>query len=141
MNLVRKSPHQLHHFFDDFFHDAFSTNEISNQKISPIKIDLYEEADGYILEAEMPGFKNDEVKIEVKDGILKLEAEKNIEEEKKEKNYFYKERRYGKFQRTFHLQNLVDEEKIGAKLKDGILRVEMHKKEEKKARGVTVTVD
>ena len=80
---------------------------------------------------DIPGFKKDEISVETKDGYLTITAEKKdeVNEDDKEKNYIRRERTYGKYQRSFYLGDL-DEENIDASFENGMLKIEVPKKEE-----------
>ena len=101
-------------------------------------VDLYEKDDHFIIKAELPGIKKDDIKVDLKDRVLTLSGERTYDNEVKEENYYRRERSYGKFQRAFTLPVDVDSEKIKAEFKDGVLQIEVPKPEDKKAKRVTV---
>jgi HSP20 family protein len=72
--------------------------------------------------------------------LLTLKGERKVEKEVKEENYHRIERAYGTFQRSFSLPASVDQEKISAKLKDGVLEVTLPKREQAKPKQITVSV-
>ena len=113
-------------YLDDIFDDF-----ISARKEQHMKCDIYEKGGIYHIEMDIPGFKKDEISVETKDGYLTITAEKKEEanEDDKEKNYIRRERTYGKYQRSFYLGDL-DEEKIDASFENGMLKIEVPKKEE-----------
>jgi HSP20 family protein len=108
---------------DDFFNDAMPMRVLRNDTF---KIDVREENDTYVVEADLPGFKKDNIRLSYEDGDLTIEAK--AEEEKKEdkKTYLHRERRQCQMRRTIHLGEL-DPDKIEASLKDGILTITAHK--------------
>lgn len=77
--------------------------------------------DAYVINVELPGVKADDVHVSVHDHVLTLKGEKTSEHEEKGKSYFFSERRYGAFQRSFRLPPDVSEDEISADFKDGIL--------------------
>ena len=96
--------------------------------------DIYLKDGVYHIEMDIPGFKKDEIKIECNQGNLTITAEKSdSEEEKEEKKYIRRERVYGKYQRSFYLGD-IDEENIEASFDHGTLSVVIPKKEEKDTR-------
>jgi len=101
-------------------------------------VDLYEKDDHFMITAELPGVDKNDIKIDLKDRLLTLSGERTYDNEIKEENYYRRERSYGKFQRAFTLPADVDSDKIKAEYKDGVLRIEVPKPEEKKAKQVTI---
>ena len=110
-------------YLDDLF-DNFITSRDNNN----MKCDIYEKGGNYHIEMDIPGFDKNDISIEVKDGYLTISAEKNEEDNKEEKNYIRKERRYAKYERSFYLGDL-DSENIEAEFNNGILKVTVPKKE------------
>lgn len=102
--------------FDDFKED--------------MKCDIYEENGVYHIEADIPGFNKDDIKVELNKGTLTITAQKEEHDEDKSKKYIRRERTfYGKFQRSFYLGE-VDEENIEAAFENGILKISLPKKSE-----------
>ena len=86
-------------------------------------VDIYESNDSVVVKAELPGVEKDQISVEVKDGILSLRGERKFEKEVKEESYHRIERSYGSFQRSFSLPVSVDQEKVTAQFKNGVLEV------------------
>jgi HSP20 family protein len=86
-------------------------------------VDVAETNEGYLLNAELPDVKKEDVKLAVQDGVLTLSGERRAEKEEKGKRYFRVERSYGRFERSFTLPTAVDENKITASFQNGILHV------------------
>jgi HSP20 family protein len=101
-------------------------------------VDIEETADHYLVRAELPGMKQDEIKITVEDNRLVVRGEKRREEEKSGTNYHRVERVFGQFERAFTLTHAVRQDKIEAMYKDGVLEVQLPKAEEAKAREIPV---
>jgi len=76
-----------------------------------------------VKKAELPGMKREDVDVSLKDGVLSISGERKEEEERKAENYLVKERRYGSFSRSMTLPEGVDESKIKASFKEGLLEV------------------
>ncbi|MFP4661820.1 MAG: Hsp20/alpha crystallin family protein [Halanaerobiales bacterium] len=110
-------------FFSDFFNNFGSLQETS---LNQFKVDIKEDDNIYLIQAELPGVDKDNIDIELNDDYMTISAvnEEIIEEEKE--NYIRKERRTGKFQRCFNIKN-VNTEEIDAKYEDGILEVKLPK--------------
>ena len=105
-------------------------------------VDVREEKDGYVIEAELPGYSEKDRKLELKDGILSLSTAKR-EEEKEEaegRRWIRRERREFSFERSFELPEEADGERIEASFKDGLLTVRLPKKPETAPRLVPVKV-
>jgi HSP20 family protein len=103
-------------------------------------VDIYENNDSVVVKAELPGVEKDQISVEVKDGILSLRGERKFEKEVKEESYHRIERSYGNFQRSFSLPVSVDQEKVTAKFKDGVLEVKLPKKEQARPKQIKVNV-
>lgn len=103
-------------------------------------VDVYEDSEALKLHAELPGLKKEDVKIQVREGVLTLRGERKFEAEEKKDNYFRLERRYGSFLRSFSLPNTVDTEQIRATMKDGVLELVIPKKAEAKPKEIQVEV-
>lgn len=108
--------------FDDFFRSFFGTDVSTNA----MRVDVKDEGDHYLLEADMPGIKKEDVSIEVNDGVLTISAQAKQSREEKKENYVFSERRSGSFSRSFTL-NGIDEEKISAACEDGVLKLTLPK--------------
>ena len=99
-----------------------------------MKTDIKEHDDGYELVVDLPGFKKDQVQVELKDGYLTISAEKGLEKDDNEKKgkYLRQERYSGSTSRTFYVGEDVTENDIHGKFENGILTLDIPKKEEKK---------
>ncbi len=117
---------RIQRYFDDFSNYGFNVSD----NFSP-RIDISEDKNNIIVEAEIPGVKKDNIKITLQDNILTIEGEKKKETEEKERNYYRSERTYGSFKRSFTLPVEVDSEKVDAKFDNGMLHVSLKKLEEK----------
>ena len=120
--------------FDRFFNDDF----YHSGAYSPA-VDVREEEDKFILEAELPGLSDKDLNIQVENNMLTLS---NVQEEQKEENkkgYVIRERRSRSFKRSFMLPRNVDTAGIDARMKDGILTLEIPKSEEAKPRKIQIS--
>ena len=110
-------------FGDPFFSDATTA-------VAAFGTDVTDEGDFYKLTADLPGFKKDDIQIDVDNGILTISAERNEETEDQDKKgrYIRRERTYGSYKRSFDLSE-VDDDKITAKYVDGVLTLELPKKQ------------
>ncbi|MCS7034274.1 MAG: Hsp20/alpha crystallin family protein [Phycisphaerae bacterium] len=112
--------------------------------LAPYAVDIREDADHIYVEAELPGFKKDEIDLTLENQTLTITAERKEEKQQKGNGsdsgeYLLKERRHTRFSRSFTLPPTVDEGKVDARLSDGILRITLNKREETKPRKISVT--
>jgi HSP20 family protein len=101
-------------------------------------VDIVEGKDKVELKVELPGFKENQVQLTVEEGLLTIRGERKFESENKEENYHRIERSYGTFVRSFTLPRTVDQNRIQANFADGILSIEMSKREETKPRQIQI---
>ena len=142
MKLVRRYDAPARHtgFFNDFFEDFWKDTGFStNGKLTPA-VDVTEDKEKYLVKADLPGLKQEDIKVELDENVLKISGEKKHEHEEKDekKHYHYCERSYGSFERSFALPKGTDAEHIKAKYEDGVLSVEIPKTEIKKPKEIEV---
>lgn len=101
-------------------------------------VDIVEEKDRILMTAELPGFKENEIQIQMEGGVLTIRGERKSEVEKEGRTYHRMERVYGQFVRSFTLPNNVDREHIKANFDSGLLKIEMPKLEEAKPRQIKI---
>jgi HSP20 family protein len=101
-------------------------------------VDIEEDNEKIVLTAELPGMKENDIDIQMEGGVLTIRGERKFENEKEGKNYHRVERSYGQFVRSFTLPNNVDRENIQARFQDGLLRIELPKREEAKPRQIKI---
>lgn len=101
----------------------------SSSDLTAFRTDIRKEDENYILEAELPGFKKEDISIDIDKDCLTISAERKSEEEEenKESNFVRRERYYGSFRRSFNLKG-IDAENITASYTDGILTLTMPEK-------------
>lgn len=116
------------------FNEVFDQEGIAplNGSFNSFRTDVRETKDAYHVEAELPGFDKDDITIQLDNNYLTIHAKREEEEEAKdeEDKIIRKERHYGEFIRRFYVDN-VDEDKIKAKLKRGVLKIKLPKLETK----------
>ncbi len=105
------------------------------------KVDIYETDGSFVLNAELPGLKKEEIKIDLNDNTLTLKGEKKFEEKVEKESYVRVESSYGSFARSFTLSDNVNTENITANYKDGVLEVTLPKKEEVKPKEIKVEIN
>ena len=104
-------------------------------------VDIYETANRIVLKAEVPGLHRDDIVVEITDNVLTLKGEKLVEREIEEANYHRLERVFGTFERRFSLPNTVDQEKVKATCKDGVLEISLPKLDKAQRFQVKVKID
>ena len=110
-------------FFEDFARPAKRVVKYSTPSV--MRTDVKESDGGYELHIELPGFKKEDVKAELKDGNLTISASSKVEDEQKDENgkFIRRERFYGNCSRSFYVGEHVEETDVKAKFEDGILKV------------------
>ena len=126
-------------FDDDWFNDKEFRNMekklYGHRAKNVMNTDVKETEDGYELEMDLPGFKKEEVSVELNDGYITIRAAKGLDEDEKEKKtgkYIRRERYSGACERSFYVGEGVTQQDIKASFKHGILRLDIPKKEVKK---------
>lgn len=112
---------------------------ISVAEWSPL-VDITEDDKEYIVKAEIPDMKKEDIKINVHDDVLSISGDRKYEKEEKGKKYHRVERAYGSFMRSFTLPEDADGSKVNAEYKDGVLKVHLPKSEKAKQKTIEVKV-
>ena len=116
--------------FDQMFFDPFFSNE-RESKI--MKTDITEKKDKYVIDMDLPGYEKEDISLEINDGYLIINAKtSHHNEDKEEGKYVRKERYVGECSRSFYVGDEIKEEDIKATFKNGILKIDIPKKEPKK---------
>jgi len=124
--------------FENVLGRFFGGREL-NEGFAPYGVDVREDADHIYVEAELPGYKKEEVDITLENQTLTISAEKNEEDKKEQKGQLLlNERRYSRFLRSFTLPPTVNEQSVKAQLNDGVLSITLDKREETKPRKIQV---
>ena len=101
-------------------------------------VDIYENKDQIVLEAELPGMKQEDFDLSVENNVITLRGERKFEKTEESDNYHRVERSYGAFTRSFTLPQTVSAEGATAEYSNGVLRVTLPKREETKARRIEI---
>ena len=122
--------------FDDFFDYPVARRHFdrpAQKELAIMKTDVKENADGFELDIDLPGYDKSNVNAELKDGYLTVSAETNKETEDKDENgkYIRRERYFGSCKRSFFVGEDITEEDIKAKFENGVLKISVPKKEAK----------
>jgi len=138
----------LQHEFDHAINRLFYGGGSEVGSFAPYAVDVREDADHVYVEAELPGFKKDDVQITLKNSTLTISAERHESREAPKNGahlgeedrtqWLLNERRYSRFLRSFTLPPTVDERSVEAKLNEGVLTITLKKREETKPRKISV---
>ena len=132
---------EMNQFFDKLWHAGVRTGPLDGQDWSPA-IDVFEEADRFVVKAEVPGCSVSDIEVTLSGQELTLRGEKRAEEEPAGKGRRLRsERRFGKFLRTVELPCAVQEDEVLAAVRNGVLRVVLQKKEEARPKSVRLRVE
>ena len=110
--------------FDDMERSFFGNGR---QLISAFSTDVTDTGDAYKLEAELPGFKKEDIKLEVENDVLTISAERKLDNKEEKHNFVKRERFYGSYSRSFDVSG-IEVDKIEAAYQDGVLTLTMPKK-------------
>lgn len=146
MTIVRYDPFRDLRTLQEEVNRLFSTNltrgfgeeGIGRGAWNP-SVDIYENKDQIVLEAELPGMKRDDFELSVENNVITLRGERQFEKKDDSDNYHRVERSYGSFTRSFTLPQTVSAEGATAEYHNGVLRVTLPKREETKARRIEVS--
>ncbi len=127
------------HFWPRFFDPFRDLGSAISNFFSP-SADAVNKEDCYEIQVELPGVAEKDVDVSIENNTLTIKGEKRSEREEKDKNYYFSERRYGAFERSFRLPEDVKETDIKATYKDGVLRLLLPKSEAKKPVGRKIEV-
>src|SRR5690349_15297598 len=143
MNLVTYDPFRDLRSLQDEVNRVFNAgfnrgdNEIMRGAWSP-SVDIYENKDNIVLEAELPGMKPEDVNISIENNVLTIHGERKFEKKDDKDNFHRVERSYGSFTRSFTLPPTVRSENATAEFENGVLRLSLAKREEAKPRRIEI---
>lgn len=127
-NTLSRTEDVFDDFFDSFFNDEFFTPMRSlDNRFGGFKVDVSEQGDKYLIEADLPGMEKENVKIEYDNKYLTISASREESKEVTENSYIRKERQCGEYRRSFFIDNIQSED-IEATFKNGVLKIELKKK-------------
>ncbi len=129
---------RINGIFNDRY-DSWTGNQENLMAWDP-STDIYEDKDAYLFKVELPGVKKEDLEIELNNQTLTIKGEKKESQEIKKEQYHRVETVSGTFYRSFRLPKTVDNEKIKANLKDGILEVRVPKQEEAKPKSIPIQI-
>lgn len=132
-NNVTRKQDIFEDFFENFLNDDFLAplRTIETKMTSGFRVDVLDNGDHYLIEADLPGFEKENVKIEYENKHLTITARKEVSEDINIENYIRRERQCGEYRRSFYIDNVRTDE-IEAKFKNGVLKIRVNKEPEKK---------
>jgi len=129
---------------DELFHNRLASvlggEGLQSAAWSPV-VDIEESAEAYTIRAELPGLSKEKVKVTVENGVLTLSGERDLERRVETKTFHRVERSHGTFTRSFTLPDDVDPESVAANFKDGLLEIQITKREEALPKSIEVRVE
>ena len=132
------------HEMDELFHNRLASvlggEGLQSVAWSPV-VDVEESAEAYAIRAELPGLSKEKVKVTVENGVLTLSGERDLERRVETKTFHRVERSHGTFTRSFTLPDDVDSESVAANFKDGLLEIQISKREEALPKSIEVRVE
>lgn len=144
MNIIRHDPfRELRHLQDEMARifgglaPSVEREEMFGGNWAP-KVDIWEDKDNLVLEAELPGMTRDDFELSFENNVLTLKGERKFEKKTEDGNYYRVERSYGTFTRSFTLPQTVTPDGAKAEFNNGVLHVTLPKREETKARKIEV---
>lgn len=123
------APASFSNIVDRFFNDNFFSGEVTNN-FTPT-VDVIETDEQFEIRFSIPGVEKDQIKIDLENGKLTVSGERKMEEKTEKRNYRSVETRYGSFNRSFYLPDNINEDKIEADHKNGVLNIVIPKEEVK----------
>lgn len=115
------------------------TNMLAMADWTP-SVDISETEGAYLIKAEIPEVKKDDVKVNLQDGMLTISGERHHEKEEKNKKFHRIERSYGSFARSFRVPDDADASTVSAQFKDGMLNVTLPKSKKSESKSVNVSI-
>ena len=134
LNLLQDRMNRL---FDDAGR-SWRTDEPSATTTWSPSVDIFETEGEIVVKAELPGMERKDITLHLENNVLTLRGERKFQKETKDENYHRIERSYGNFSRSFSIPAIVDEEKIRADYKDGVLKIMLPKKEQAKPKQIKI---
>jgi HSP20 family protein len=131
---------RMNRLFDESVRNVKTGDEALSTAIWSPAVDIYETDDEVVVKAELPEVNQKDIDIQIESNTLTLRGERKFNKETKKENFHRIERAYGTFSRSFTLPGTIDQERISADYKDGILKISMPKREETKPKQIKVAI-
>jgi HSP20 family protein len=131
---------RMNRLFDESVRNVKPGDEALSSAIWSPAVDIYETDDEVVVKAELPEVNQKDIDIQIENNTLILRGERKLNKETKKENFHRIERAYGTFSRSFTLPGTIDQEKISADYKDGILKISMPKREDTRPKQIKVAI-
>ncbi|PMP69173.1 MAG: molecular chaperone [Thermodesulfobacterium geofontis] len=131
---------EMDRIWQEFFGKGWLTERFEGIEWVPA-IDVSETDNEIVVKVDVPGVNPEDIEISLSDNVLVIKGEKKKEEEEKKENFYRMERYYGSFMRSIQLPCEVEEEKISATYKNGVLKIVLPKKPEEKKKVIKINVE
>ena len=137
---------RMEEMFEEFLSRPFSRMMWPSQKFIEAaeqapSVDIFEEGNSIVVKSDLPGMSKEDIEVNLTDDTITLSGEKKEEEKVEKKNFYYHERAYGSFSRTFTLPAEVQSDKAKASFKNGVLEVRIPKSEEARRKEKKIKID
>jgi HSP20 family protein len=129
---------RMNRVFEDAAVRGWKSDEPSATTSWSPAVDIYETDSEIMVQAELPGVDRKDIALQLENNVLTLKGDRRFEKETNQENYHRIERSYGGFSRAFTIPTIVDEDKIRADYRDGILKIALPKKEQVKAKQIKI---
>ena len=131
---------EMDRIWQEFFGKTYVPEKWEGVEWAPA-VDVSETDDAVIVKVDVPGVKPEDMEISLSDNVLVIKGEKKREEEEKKENFYRMERYYGSFMRAIQLPCEVQEDKVEARYKDGVLKIVLPKKPEEVKKVIKINVE
>lgn len=130
---------QINHLFERFFDNGAANSNTESSRWVP-RVDVREEADRFVILADLPGIEPEQIEIQMDKGVLSIKGQRSSDAASETERYFRVERRQGSFHRDFALPDSADAEGIVASGRNGVLEISIPKKAESTPRRIQVGI-
>lgn len=141
--MLNRRQNDLNDFFqrmDNFFPSLFNDNQLLEPDWKP-RVDIHEDDREYIVTADIPGVDPKDIEVTLASGVISIKGKRELEKEENKKNFYRKECLMGSFERTFHLPDTIDESRVKAKGKNGVLTIRIEKRPAAKAKSIKIEAE
>ena len=132
---------EMNRLFDSFFGRGFDIEPFKSIQGWEPAVDVTETDDAVVIKADLPGLEEKDIEVNLTGDMLTLKGEKRAEKEAKGENFYHVERTSGVFERSFRLPASVQQDKVSATFKNGVLTIDLPKAEESKSKSVRIKVE
>jgi len=129
---------RMNRLFEDAVRTRGGEDEMTAGSWVP-PVDIYETKDAMVVKAQLPEVNKEDIEIRLENGVLSIRGERKLQEDLKREQCYRMECQYGAFSRSFSLPRTVDQEKIDANYKDGVLTLRIPKREETRPRQIEIS--